>query len=158
MTKPIVGDVLDGQGLVLLSREAIIAAADVAYETVDVPEWGGRVRLRSLTGTERDAYDAETWMQQQGGAAAPGAAPAAGQTAALANFRARRLVKAIVDGDGNRVFTDSPEDIAFIGSKNGAVIDRLDDVVIRLSGMKSDAVERATTDLKAVASDGSGSD
>ena len=34
----------------LLTRDAILAAADIQTETVPVPEWGGEVAVRPLTG------------------------------------------------------------------------------------------------------------
>lgn len=36
-----------------LSVDAILAAPDVTEETVDVPEWGGKVKVRSLTKAEQ---------------------------------------------------------------------------------------------------------
>ena len=44
--------------MTLLSKSAILCANDLQTEDVDVPEWGGAVRLRSFTGRERDAFEA----------------------------------------------------------------------------------------------------
>ena len=41
--------------MTLLSKSAILCANDLQTEDVDVPEWGGTVRVRSFTGRERDA-------------------------------------------------------------------------------------------------------
>ena len=132
----------DGGGA-LLDRAAILGADDIAYETVAVPEWGGSVRIRGLTGSERDQYDAESFRLGQG---------KGGDS--LADFRVRRVARGIVDEKGARVFSDA--DLKALGAKNGAVIDRLDDVVARLSGMQTAAVAEARADLKVVPSDGSG--
>ena len=40
----------------LLSKEAILAAQDLPSEDVEVPEWGGTVRVRGLDGKGRDEY------------------------------------------------------------------------------------------------------
>ena len=40
-----------------LSKEAIFEAEDREFADVPVPEWGGVVRIRSITGTQRDAYE-----------------------------------------------------------------------------------------------------
>lgn len=130
----------------LLTRNAILAAEDIRYEYVDVPEWGGRVRVRSLTGTERDAYDAESWAAQN---ASKGDA-----SAMLQNFRVRRVARAIVDEAGVRVFADT--DIVVLGRKNAQALDRIDDVVARLSGMDTEAVKAALEALKDGPSGGSG--
>ena len=53
------------KGTALLSKEAILAAQDVVTELVEVPEWGGSVRVRGLTGAERDAFEGET-IQRNG--------------------------------------------------------------------------------------------
>ena len=128
----------------LLTRAAILAAPDTTYEDMEIPEWGGVIRVRSLTGTERDAYDSESYLasQQKGGTA-------------LDQFRVRRVAKCIVDENGLRVFSDA--DVAVLGEKNGSVIDRIDDVIVRLSGIGQDAVDKAKADLKADPSAGSGS-
>ena len=41
----------------LLTREAILARDDEQSETVEVPEWDGSVRVRGLTGRERDLWE-----------------------------------------------------------------------------------------------------
>lgn len=132
--------------MALLTRDAILGADDIRYEYVDVPEWGGTVRVRSLTGSERDEYDAESWAMTNGGKDAKGA---------LTDFRVRRVARAIVDEDGAPLF--SARDIAALGRKNGMVIDRLDDAISRLSGMDTEAVKAALEALKAAPSEGSGS-
>jgi len=40
----------------LLTRDEILKAEDIQYETVPVPEWapGGTVRVKTLSGEERD--------------------------------------------------------------------------------------------------------
>ena len=43
-----------------LSKDEIFAAQDTTDLEVDVPEWGGSVRLRSMTGTQRSNY--EHWV------------------------------------------------------------------------------------------------
>ena len=44
--------------MTLLSKTAILAAQDLQTEDVEVPEWGGAVRVRSFTGRERDVFEA----------------------------------------------------------------------------------------------------
>jgi len=41
----------------LLTRDAILEAQDLQHEEVYIPEWGGSVRVRTLTGAERDAFE-----------------------------------------------------------------------------------------------------
>ncbi len=43
--------------MTLLSKTAILTANDLQTEDIEVPEWGGAVRVRSFTGRERDAFE-----------------------------------------------------------------------------------------------------
>lgn len=138
----------------VLDRAAILAARDDRTELVDVPEWGGRVRMRGFTGTERDGWEADIIAAER-----KGLVPR--------DIRVRRVAMCLVDEDGKRLFGD--RDMAELGRKNGVVIDRLDDVVLRLSGMRAarpatDATpavpsseDEALADLGKGESDGSGS-
>ena len=40
-----------------LTKDQIVAAVDIKTEVVEVPEWGGAVAVRELTGLERDAFE-----------------------------------------------------------------------------------------------------
>lgn len=114
--------------MALLSAAQIEAVDDRTHEDVEVPEWGGTVRVVGLTGADRDAYEA-TFVDAKG-------KPAVQR---LRNIRAKLVVKCLVDADGNRLFTD--DKAKALGEKNGAVIDRLFDVARRLSGIGQGAVE-----------------
>ena len=120
----------------LLSREAILAHDDLPTEDVEVPEWGGRVRVRGLTGTERDAWDGEAVAARLKGGMPP-------------NWRVRRVAMCLVDERGARLFSD--RDVAALGAKNAAVIDRIDDVVVRLSGMAEATPDRPASEDQIVA-------
>jgi hypothetical protein len=98
-----------------LSRVAILAAVDIHTETVSVPEWGGSVTVRGLTGTERDAFEQRC------------------HETSYANVRAALLAFSLVDENGKRLF--SLEDIQALGAKSAAPLDRLFDVARRLSGI-----------------------
>lgn len=114
-----------------LSADAILGAEDVQTRNVPVPEWGGEVTVRGLTGIERDAYEAG--IQQ--------IRPKPDGTREVVfvrdNARAKLLVKCLVDEQGNRIFKDN--DAPALGKKNGAVIDRLYDVAAELSGLSEQA-------------------
>jgi hypothetical protein len=114
-----------------LGRDAIIDADDKQYEDVECPEWGGKVRVRGLSGTQRDAYEASL-VQGNG----------ADRKMNLANARAKMCVLAIVDADGRQVFTS--EDVRALGRKSALPIERIFDVARRLSGMTQEDVDKLT--------------
>lgn len=113
-----------------LSRDAILGADDRPTEVVHVPEWGGDVHVRGLSGAERDAYEA--------GIASP--RPDGRQHMNLRNLRARLVVLAVVDPDsGDRLFRD--DDAPALGDKSAAAVDRVFSVARRLSGLSEGDVE-----------------
>ncbi|MGW1000481.1 hypothetical protein [Streptomyces sp. NPDC002520] len=114
-----------------LNRDAILGAVDVQSDTVPVPEWGGDVIIRGLTGDELDAFQGSI-RQFRPSFDGKGMEPVLVQD----GMRAKLLVKCLVDEAGERLFTD--QDAPVLGAKNGSVIDRLYDVAARLSGLSEE--------------------
>ncbi len=127
-----------------LSKEAILAVDDVHFEDVSVPEWGGMVRVKSLTGSERDGLEA-SMIEGKGKNA----------NVNLANLRAKLVARSIVDGEGNRIFEDA--DIAALGRKSASALNRVYEVAQRLSGITQEDVDELTKNSEAAQSEGSGS-
>lgn len=115
-----------------LTREQILQATDVLYEEVAVPEWGGKVLVKSLSGAERDRIEA-TIVQGN----------SRKQAMNLQNVRAKFIAWAIVDADTHkRLFADA--DIVALGEKSAAALQRVFNVVQRLSGLSADDLEEMT--------------
>jgi hypothetical protein len=115
----------------LLTRDAILQAEDAKIASVDVPEWGGHVFLRVMSGTERDDFEAETYVTR-------------GRSVELNrhNFRARLLVRCICDDKGEPIFTR--KDIDALGKKSAKALDRAFSVAQKLNGLSADDVEELT--------------
>lgn len=105
-----------------IGKAEILAAQDRPTERVNVPEWGGEVIVRTLSGAERDAYEDETLKTD-------------GKSLVVnrKNARARLVARCLCDESGNRLFSDA-EAVA-LGSKSAAVLDRLFGIAQRLNGM-----------------------
>ncbi|MER7076635.1 hypothetical protein SAMN02982929_05303 [Saccharopolyspora kobensis] len=112
-----------------LSREAILAADDSNVEDVPVPQWGGTVRVRSLTGRERDRLEA-SMIGKNGKADA---------TRGLANFRARLVAASVIDENGAPMFTEA--DVDALAGKSAAALDVIASAAMRLSGLSDSDVE-----------------
>jgi hypothetical protein len=126
-----------------LSKDDILKAEDLGTEEVDVPQWGGTVLVRGMTGRERDAF--EVSLMQPG---------ANGQRVMdPRNLRAKVVARCVVGDDGLLLFSDA--DVAALGGKSGAAIDRVYAVAARLSGMSDEDQEKMTRDF--ALADGSGS-
>jgi hypothetical protein len=120
---------------IILNKDLILQANDQVIEKVDVPEWGGSVYVRSLSGTERDAYEASII-----GTSANRDVPN------LKNVRARLAVMTICDESGKRLFSD--DEAATLGEKNTTALLRVYVTAQRLSGLTSKGVSELLDDLK----------
>lgn len=108
-----------------LTREQILNAKDIIIEEVDVPEWGGVVRIRSMNGEEAVKYVTEFKNKTDDEKEA--------QAVKIVTFCA-------VDENGERLF-NTEEDLAPLRRKSFAAIIRLQGVAMRLAGMKIDKGE-----------------
>ena len=124
---------------------SILDLPDLTSEEVEVPEWGFRLRVRSLTGTERDAFEASL-LQTRG----------KDREINLRNMRAKLVAQAVRKADDSRVFSDAQ--VEALGRKNAAALQRVFRVAQRLSGLAEDEVEELTRELGEDPSVGSGSD
>lgn len=115
--------------MALLSKSAILGASDLKTEDVHVPAWGGTVRIRTMTGAERDEFRASI-AATEGEAGVP-----------IGKFSAALLVAACVDESGARLFTAA--DMAALQAKAAAALDAPAAVAMRLNGLGAGAVEAA---------------
>lgn len=126
--------------MALLTRDQILEADDRRYDIVECPEWGGDVRLRSITGTQRDAFE-QSLMQTNG----------ADRKVNTRNARAKLIVLCAVDENNQPLFVG--DDLAALGRKNAAPIDRLFDACRKLAGMSPEDVDKLSEDFGATQGD-----
>jgi hypothetical protein len=113
--------------MAILKRSNIAAAQDIKTETVSIPEWGGEVLVRGLTGVERDQFDKSVIDSQT-------------KEITLDNVTAKLVAASVVDEDGNPVF-DQPGDVDMLGTKSASALHRIGAVAQRLSGLTKEDVE-----------------
>lgn len=111
-----------------LTRDEILGADDLKTESVKVPEWGGVVLVRELTGAERDSWEASV-VKTNGTKV----------TIDSQNMRAKLVALCVVDADGKRVFTE--KDAVKLGAKSASALDRVVDTARRLSRIGEDELE-----------------
>jgi hypothetical protein len=115
----------------LLSRDAVLGANDLAYDEVDVPQWGGKVRVRTLTGAERSKFELSiTDVRLKGD-----------PKLKLDDLRTKLVALCMVDAQGQRLFTDSRADLEALGKKNAAAIGIVYDAAAKLNGLDNGDVE-----------------
>jgi hypothetical protein len=126
--------------MTLLTKSAILEAADLPHEDVSVPLWGGTVRVRTMTGQERDQFRA---------------AIASDEGVPLGRFSAALLAATCIDEDGERLFT--MEDMEQLQAKSATSLDAPAAVAMRLNGLGGNSVEDAVKNSLSDQSDDSGS-
>ena len=105
-----------------LSKKAILAAKDTKLKgPVAVPEWGGDVYFRTISGLERDQFE-DAYSEQK-----------------MKAFRARFLVLTISDENGERLFGDN--EVEALGQKSSVVINRLFDEAWQHNAFTQEAVD-----------------
>jgi hypothetical protein len=119
----------DTDALPVLDRAAIRNAEDIRVEPVKVPEWGGIVYVRTLTGSERDDWE-DASIQGRG----------KDRRVSLRNLRARLVALAACNAEGQRIFTDA--DASWLGEeKSSAALDRLFTKAQHLSKITEEDIE-----------------
>lgn len=100
----------------MLNRDQILSAQDLAYEDIEIPEWGGTVRLRALTGREVEALSKDT-----------------GDVGVVR----RALGFCLVDENMTRLFSD--EDMDQLWDKNASTLLRLGVIALKLSNLDAES-------------------
>ena len=119
--------------MTLLNFDDIVASQDKEYEDVDVPEWGGTVRIATMSGEDRDRW--ELSMMQ---------ADDSSERGFKLNFdaysRVRLVAMCLVDDNFNRIFV-TKEQIEKLSQKSGKVMDLLYDVAQRVNGITDEDID-----------------
>lgn len=131
----------------LLGAADILAADDIQTERVHVPEWGGDVLVRTLSGKERDGFEAAMIEVKQGGKS---------RDVNLENFRSKLVAASLVDEAGGKLF--SQKQVDQLAQKSASALQRCFKVAQRLSGFGDDDVEELTQEMGKDQSSDSGTD
>ena len=105
----------------IATRDSIIKADDLTTSTVTTDEWG-TVRIRTMTGAERDEFDAMIVRNKN-----------AKQFHDPTEVRARLVVLCAIDESGARLFTE--EDIPQLQQKAAKPLGAVADAIAALNGL-----------------------
>lgn len=112
--------------LPILDVDAILAAKDLVEETIDIPEWGGAVKVRSFSKKQQQDVRDEAMVD--------------------GDLNAERLemflfLRGVVEPEFEN------EQYEQLREKNAAVIDRILNRIMKLSGLTPEAVKEAEKSL-----------
>lgn len=113
--------------MALLTKDDIIKADDRKKKLVKVPEWGGEVYVRVMSGTDRDKFESNAI---QNGRLNP------------ENIRAKLAALTICDENGDLIFSDA--DVEELGKKSSAALTRVFNAAQKLNLMSDDDVRELT--------------
>lgn len=108
---------------VLLTKEQILSATDRKFKVIDVPEWGGTVRVAQISVADR--LNLQLLQQEK--------REKEGDKAGVGALILGLCALSIVDEQGTRLFSD--EDIEALGKKSAAAIDKIFDAADELNGI-----------------------
>jgi len=128
-----------------LTAKQILAADDLAREAVAVPEWGGTVYVRTMTGEEKDRFDESNWVAGEDG---EGRFDGDG-------YRGRLACRVLCDESGKALFSEA--DCLRLGAKSVKALDRVLEVAKRLNGIGKEGHEAAVKNSPGGASGASSS-
>ena len=123
-----------------LSKDDIFKADDLPTKDMDIPEWGGMLTIRTLTGAERDEWESAFVNQDK---------------INMRGLKARLIQLTVMNGDGQQMFTKA--DLQKLNSKSASVIDRIFAVSQRLSGLTKEDAEELVENSGTAPTDASGS-
>lgn len=109
----------------LLNKADILKHCDLPHEVVDVPEWGGQVKVKAMSGFARDKFESQI-MGKNGGIN-------------TTNIRAKLAAATIVDDKDKLMFDE--DDIVKLGNLSCAALDRVFEAAQRLNHLSNKDVE-----------------
>ena len=122
-----------------LTKDDIFKADDLPTKDMDIPEWGGMLTIRTLTGAERDEWESAFVNQDK---------------INMRGLKARLIQLTVMNGDGQQMFTKA--DLQKLNSKSASVIDRIFEVSQRLSGLTKKDVDELVGNSETAPTDASG--
>jgi hypothetical protein len=105
---------------VLLTAQQIVEAQDVQFELVEVPEWGGIVRIRSLTAENMTEFLRATEMADKG------------------DSTVKAMMLTACDEEGNLIFKD-PSALQVLKKKSLLPFVRIQERVLVMNGLTEES-------------------
>lgn len=130
-----------------LTKEAILNSKDSKIEIEEIPEWNGKVGVKTMSGEERDKFEQES-IRRRGGKATSAA------NVDIKGLKCFLLSLTLCDKEGNRLFQEA--EIKDLNKKNGDVIDRLFYTSQRINKLDSKSLKDAEKNLEKTPSKASG--
>jgi len=126
----------------LLTKKEILEAKDVLTEDIQVPQWGGIIRIKTMSGAEGDQFEASVMIKNG--------------TKFEVNprrLRVKLVAMCVIGEDGKRLFSD--DDIAALDKKSRPALDFVFKECQELNGIGDDEIKNLEEGLEEGQEDGS---
>ena len=108
-----------------LTKDQIFNASDHQIKTLNIPEWGGDICLKTMTGFQRDKYESEILKCQKNNS--------------FVNMRVKLAIYTVCDEDGNLLFEE--KDINLLTKKSASALDKIFDEATKMNGISEEDIE-----------------
>ena len=112
----------------LLTKDQILGADDIVTKEINVPQWGGSVKIRTMTASDRDRFEQQVFSGNT-------------KSERRDNIRALMLSICIVDESGNRVFGE--KDVKALGGKSAAAVDAIFSEIQKMNALSDADIDEA---------------
>lgn len=121
-----------------LTREQILSNKSFRSKVIEIPEWGGEVRLKAMSGADREAMEAAVY-EDVGGKM---------QLKKGVSYIAEMLIRTWCDDDGNLLF--KPDEINLIQEKDAVILARIFKVATEVNGLSGEEEREIEKNSEAV--------
>jgi len=130
------------ESLPALARDDILSRDDLNIVAVPVPEWGGKVYIKTLTGEQRDAFEQACINRRKA------------KNPDSRGLKAELVIMAATTEDGKLLFART--DMPALLKKSAPALERLYETAAELSGLTESAAKELEGNSEGDTSDDSG--
>ena len=118
-----------------LSREAILKRGDLEVQELEVPEWGGCVFLRPMSGAQRDEFE-QLAMERR-----------SGQSVDIRGLKVKLVCASVCNAEGKLLFAGN-DDEKKLNEKSASAINRIFQAAARLNGLTEEDIQEIAENLQ----------
>ncbi len=118
-----------------LNIDTILSCNSIKVEQVEVPEWGGYVYVKTMTGQEKDDYET-SFRKKENGKFVPD----------LENIRAKLLVMTMCDESG--ICIANMSHVAALSNQSSVALDRVVSAAQRINAMSDKEMDEIEKNLE----------
>ena len=125
-----------------LTKEAILNCVDRDTRVVEVPEWGGSVTIKEMSGRQRDRFENLVLNEKA--------------RKSLPDLKAWLVAQSVINPDGSLMFNEA--EVGQLATKSAKALFTVVQEIRDLNGLNGTAVKEAEKNSESAPNDSNGSD